>query len=586
MDNQPVVHAAATVNQSNSTAAPNSPRKILLACPPFQHPHLASLSVSHLSTLLRGWGIPCEEAYFHFDLLELCGEKTYLAAVERRKGNIAELLFAEALHGHLDAPYQESLAVNFGDAKARSALTTKYAKRCIQRILEVNPDIVGFTTSYNQLIASLFLAKKLKEQSNIPVVLGGSACGDTMGKQILKSYPFLDYVISGFGGKALKDLCLEPLPKNKFIEVLNPPNISNDPIPDYRPFLAEADEYSPLESDISLLYQSSQGCWWGEKKHCSFCGLHRSQLSYEAKSSDKVISDLRTLYERHQKNILTTDCIASPKHIRNVFPKLEQFDRQPWIFYELKGNVTEQRVRSMARARIVVQVGIESLSSRVLKLLNKGATTLTWMALLKWCREYKLQVEWNFLYAIPNEQLSDYQTQIELMENIPHLPPPRVTSPIHVDRYSPYFDDFAAHGFSKIEPAPEYRAAHPQMSNKELENIAYHFIGHGGTCSEQYLEQLDAAVSKWKQRFKDGDGLYLDPQMGLYRKTNEQEEILPIDSLTAQIIGASHQITPTKKIIQLTGCSENDLQEMADSHLLYIENNKLVNLAVRTKTPK
>ena len=46
-----------------------------------------------------------------------------------------------------------------------------------------------------------------------------------------------------------------------------------------------------------------------------------------------------------------------------------------------------------------IQPGIESLSDHVLKLMRKGTTALQNIQLLKWCREYGVQPEWNLLSA-------------------------------------------------------------------------------------------------------------------------------------------------------------------------------------------
>jgi len=49
-----------------------------------------------------------------------------------------------------------------------------------------------------------------------------------------------------------------------------------------------------------LPYEGSRGCWWGEKHHCTFCGINGQGMEFRARSADRVIADLRTLVQRHR----------------------------------------------------------------------------------------------------------------------------------------------------------------------------------------------------------------------------------------------------------------------------------------------
>ena len=50
-----------------------------------------------------------------------------------------------------------------------------------------------------------------------------------------------------------------------------------------------------------------------------------------------------------------------------------------------------------------IQPGIESLSNNVLKLMRKGTTGIRNIQLLKWCKQYKIAVDWNILYGFPGK---------------------------------------------------------------------------------------------------------------------------------------------------------------------------------------
>ena len=194
-------------------------KRLLLICPPFAHWSLSSIAIAQIATFLRCRGVSCEEAYLHLELMRLMGRERYGEAIERRRGNAAELLFAEDLHGTLSPAFQEILSVHFGDRAARRNLLERFATRCLLRVREAVPDIIGFTTSHNQLMASLWLARRFKEAGcNATIVFGGAACSDGMGRALLRHYPQVDRVVSGFGEMPLLHLCADNPPPCRFID--------------------------------------------------------------------------------------------------------------------------------------------------------------------------------------------------------------------------------------------------------------------------------------------------------------------------------------------------------------------------------
>jgi len=40
-----------------------------------------------------------------------------------------------------------------------------------------------------------------------------------------------------------------------------------------------------------LLFETSRGCWWGERSHCTFCGLNGLDLAYRATRCDEPVID-------------------------------------------------------------------------------------------------------------------------------------------------------------------------------------------------------------------------------------------------------------------------------------------------------
>jgi ribosomal peptide maturation radical SAM protein 1 len=566
-------------------AAKGGPRRILLVCPPFQHLHYSPLCIARLATFVRTKGVHCAEAYLHFDLARLIGAERYQAAVDA--GLSSELLFAEGLHGPVGDPAaQKKLDDLFGPAAERAAILRDLSARALSRIQRETPDIVGLTTSANQLMAALWLGRAIKKSAPaITIVLGGSACTEPMGDRILEGYPDVDFAVSGDGDYPLLSLGQGEDPPERLIRSRQPTDIESLPIPDYETYIREAEDLDK-SIKLQLAFESSRGCWWGRKNQCKFCGLNGDRMAFQAKSSARVLSEIRTLWQRHGRNLFATDTIMAMEHLRHVMPELARDESRPNLFYEVKSNMTEADVVALKRANVLaIQPGIESLSTRLLGLLNKGVTAIQNLALLKWCRERGIAVGWNQLFAIPGEQSLDYFAQIALMAKIPHFAPPERPNAIRIDRFSPYFDDYRSHGWSAIEPLPEYRALHPHLDDAARRDIAYHFNGTGGVSTEEYFDAFETSIRDWQRRCRLNRGLFLDPKRGLVRNGEEKGLQYPMSADLERVLECTHEVAPISRVLAHAGRDRAFLAELLRHGIIYIEDDKVLNLAVRTEPP-
>lgn len=582
------------VSQSSLSPVPTEPwrsqrgaQRVLLVCLPYQHLRLSSLSTAHLATLLREQGSFCAEAYVHFELARLIGADRYRQITDGMEGLSGELLFAEALHGEVpDAAAEAKLCRLFGTAQRRREIMSSLERFCLSWVERERPDLIGVSTSFNQLTPALWLARAVKRGGHrVRVVLGGSACSEPMGQRILEAYPEVDLVVSGYGEEPLLALSRGEEPAERLIRSSHKVDLEQLPIPDYGSFLDQAGEFA-ADPHLMLTFESSRGCWWGQVNHCTFCGLNGVEMAFHEKSSARVVREIRALWERYHRNLFATDTILSRDHLKHALPELGQFSEGPRLFYEVKANMTQADVATLRRANVLrLQPGIESLSTRLLTALRKGINTIRNLALLKWCRERDISLTWNQLCGIPGERDQDYDQQIALMQLIPHFPPPDCVNPIHVDRYSPYFEKFREFGWTELAPLPEYRLLHPGLDAAALHDIAYHFSGIGGVAPGEYLPRFERAVTEWRARHEQGEGLFLDPEAGLVRNGAEQGLSYPLDPVISKILECTHEVTSISRVLAEARCPRALLVELERHGILYVEGESVLNLAVRSQPP-
>jgi radical SAM superfamily enzyme YgiQ (UPF0313 family) len=266
----------------------------------------------------------------------------------------------------------------------------------------------------------------------------------------------------------------------------------------YDDFLSTLDDNFP-QKKVSpiLLFETSRGCWWGEKAHCTFCGLNGASMNYRAMSPDKAIQQFESLFKyaprcTHYQNV---DNILAKNYISEVFPFISP-PSDATIFYEVKADLTEEDVKVLAKTRVnLIQPGIEALNTSTLKLMKKGTSVFQNLVLLKNCAMYDVFPIWNLLIGFPGEGEEVYKKYVDDLPLLMHLPPPNGAFPVRFDRYSPYFTKAKEYGLD-LQPFDFYEMTYP-FSKESLANIAYYFV------DAKFDAEYRIVLSRWMAKVKE-----------------------------------------------------------------------------------
>jgi ribosomal peptide maturation radical SAM protein 1 len=269
----------------------------------------------------------------------------------------------------------------------------------------------------------------------------------------------------------------------------------------------------PSGVEASVLLETSRGCWWGEKNHCTFCGLNSQAMTYRSKSADRAVAEVEQLKKLYGITFVrVVDNILNHDFFDDFLPSLASRNLGVTVFFEVKANLRKHQIATLKEAGVtVVQAGIESLSTHTLKLMRKGSTALMNVQTLKWCREHGILCDWNLIYGFPGEVPEDYRRSAAIARVLTHLAPPTGCGPIRLDRFSPNYDHAEQMGLRNVRPLKWYGYLYP-FAPKDLHNVAYYFdfdyatpIDNGG-----HLAALHDAVAIWQQR-RDQDHLRAQP---------------------------------------------------------------------------
>ena len=497
---------------------------------PFADVDRPAIGVSLLKAGIDRLGFSSQIVYCNFDLADLIGVELFTRISESLPSEtlVGEWFFADLLFGDR-IPHEQDYIAKVLSRFAQAPLIAQivearkcrqeFVNRSLARFRALAPRIVGFTTTFHQTCACLAVAQRLKEEPNPPlIVFGGANCEGEMGLQLLRSFPFIDFVCTREGDVAFpllvrsvlrngnRDAIPGILSQGTSTEVTTPDlvrDLNHLPIPDYSDYFERLKDF-PQASKVNtdLLIETSRGCWWGAKYHCTFCGLNGDTMEFRSKSPARAFEEMEFLSQTYGvKRINCVDNILDVRLIQSLFPMLQKSGLGLDLFYEVKANLRYDQVALLKTGGVSsIQPGIESFSNEILRIMDKGCTGLQNIQLLRWCEEVGIMPAWNLLAGFPGEPIAEYERTAELLPRLTHLHPPTSCSPIRLDRFSPLFTRAVQFGLKSVRPSPAYYYVYP-FGRRELASLAYFFDFDypDGRNPRDYIAGVSNEVSNWLQ---------------------------------------------------------------------------------------
>lgn len=470
-----------------------------------------SLAVSLLAAALRRQGIAADVHYLNIPFAKRLGPTVNDAlscAGVQSEWAFSYSLFGPAGSGELDNRFENLTADgHFSPEWMNSALEPSVASQVdlksiaerhvpafLQECLDGLPwhrySLVGFSVSFSQTLASLALAQRLKQRfPSIHIAFGGVNVHGRPGLELLKGAPWVDSVVHDEGEEALPLLARRvrsglpdgPLPGISFRKggVLHEGGpqrktpMAAVPLPDFSDYfrqLAATGTDSFFSGELPM--EMSRGCGWGERRPCKFCGI--TDMPFRAKPAKQIVRELSALSRKHRVfGFRFVDNLLDRSLERSVFPKLRQRDFRMHICVRASLNKRELGVLARGGVRSVL-CGIETLHTRILKLMDKGTLAIQNVRFLKWAQQAGIQTFWNFIHGFPGERDADYEEMERRLPFLTHLTPPSGVHRLGLFRFAPYFERPSEHGFRGVRSIRIYRWVYPEK-RFDIPGLAYYF---------------------------------------------------------------------------------------------------------------
>ncbi|MGD9038133.1 MAG: RiPP maturation radical SAM C-methyltransferase [Desulfobacteraceae bacterium] len=385
----------------------------------------------------------------------------------------------------------------------------------LSRINWQNYDLVGLSICFGQLTSALYFIRHIKQAApDLKVAVGGSACAGDLGLSLLDLFSEIDYVISGegelplvhlieglahSGGKGKTDSTPGLIDRNDRRETValgfsQLPTLDQLPVPDYKDYFTLLNSLDPEKVFIPKLpMEISRGCWWGKniggKAHrgCAFCNLNLQWQGYRAKSHAKVVSELNALTDDYQTlSVSFMDNLLPSKDLVGLFEKIAALKKDLRLFAEIRASASLAELSAMASAGMrEVQVGIEALSTSLLKKIHKGTSAIQNFEIMKNCESPGLpRLSSNIILEFPGSEQRDVE---ETLANLEFTQPFRPLKGISfwLGYGSPVWQDPKSYGLKRVHNHPRYAKLFPPEIFGGLKLIIQGY--HGGLRHQQRL---------------------------------------------------------------------------------------------------
>jgi magnesium-protoporphyrin IX monomethyl ester (oxidative) cyclase len=462
----------------------------------------------------------------------------------------------------------------------------------VSDVVRRGPSVVGFSLLVSQTVPALAVTRRLRAVlPDVRVVVGGSACAGPMGAALLRSFAGFDVAVTGEVGGSIATIVHKMLAGESLADVpgvaYREPGAGGEvrsnagapldtldtlPVPDYSDFVSQY-RAAGLNDELWLPFESSRGCWWGERMVCSFCGLNGENVLYRRKSAAKVAEELLVLHERHGvTQFCATDNILPADAAKELLPALAEVHRRVprlRIYYQMKSNLTRELLDRLVDAGVtVVQPGIESFDDSILRLMRKGASGLSQLRSVKLLTEAGLEAVYGILHGTVGETAQNLRDQATLIPALHHLQPPSYYSPISLDRFSPYAEAPEDYGIELL-PTDYAELLYPGAEVDHL-GISGVFEARRDATDPQLedaVAELGAAVGAWQDAYRPDLCTYAmlpGPVVHVEDARWGDVERLRFDGARADVLKYTDEFGSLRAVARQSGRSFDEISAAAD----------------------
>jgi hypothetical protein len=292
------------------------------------------------------------------------------------------------------------------------------------------------------------------------------------------------------------------------------------------------------------------------------------------------------------------DNLLPLKTSRNIFNRMAKLEKDFRLFGEIRASTPGAVLKAMQTAGMQkVQIGIEALSTRLLKKLNKGTTTIQNIEIMKHCEMMSITNSSNLMLYFPGSDQKDVDETLRNLDFVLWFRPLKIVH-FWLGLESPVWQHPENFGLRSVFNHRNYAAIFPPDVFKAMRFMIQSYRGDLGS-QRKLWKPVKKKLEDWKKSYEQ---LHRGPKYENILSFRDGRNFLIIrqkrlnsQSLTHRLEGTSRAIylfcfrhRSLKKILarfpSLTADRiEPFLKMMVDKKLMFQENDNYLSLAVPAK---
>ena len=479
--------------------------------------------------------------------------------------------------------------------------------------------LTGFSVSLCQLTSALYFIKCIKEKApKLIIVIGGSTFSGSTTGELFKLFPEIDAVINGEGELPFSQLitCLRKFSRLSdvpFIPGLSRPETATDhstsasfqqltslktlPPPDFGDYFDLLRSFDPQNAFFPVLpVETSRGCWWqqsyvpdkttpkmsGRAAGCAFCNLNLQWQGYRTKAPSQVVSEIDRLTDTHQTlSVSMVDNVLPRKTSTEVFTKLDGLKKDLGLFSEIRASTSWAELKVMRKAGMQeVQIGIEALSTPLLKKLHKGTSAIQNLEIMKNCEALGIENISNLILYFPGSDERDVALTLQNIEFALSYRPLK-TVDFWLGRGSPVWCRPKTYGIRAVFNHPNWAVLFPQRIFHNLEFMLQAYRGDLG-YQRKIWQPVRKKVATWHKIYTN---LHAGPRRSPILTVRDGGDFLIIRQCRINTEPLNHRLTGTSRQIYLFCSQHRSLKKIQDRFPAFAE-DKIVTFLKMMVTKK
>ncbi|MGD8764486.1 MAG: RiPP maturation radical SAM C-methyltransferase [Desulfobacteraceae bacterium] len=485
--------------------------------------------------------------------------------------------------------------------------------------------LVGFTVSLCQLTSALYFIKLIKQKNpKLITVVGGPSFTGTSATDAVRLFPDIDVVVTGEGELPLSQLTgylkrhIHPKDapaiqgvftksatetQKRQYSFFQMDSLDQLPIPDYGDYFKLLESLDPQKSFFPALpLEISRGCWWKPAVRkttasgCAFCNLNLQWSGYRSKKPSQVVSEIDTLTDKYKTlSVVFVDNVLPQKTSQAIFEGLEKLEKDLRLFSEIRASVPLAELKVMrASGMREVQIGIEALSTCLLKKIHKGTTAIQNLEIMKNCEALGIENISNLIMHFPGSGAKEINETLRAIEfAMPYRPLKPVDFWLGLE--SPVWQNPKGYGLKAVFNHPYWGYLFPASIFQSMSFMIQAYRGDLG-----YQRKIWRPVRKkargWQRAYRE---LTHGPSPSPILSFRDGGDFLIIRQRRFQSEPLTHRLMATSRSIYLFCQHHRSIKQirgqfeafpedkivaflkmMADKKLMFQENEKYLSLAV------